>query len=46
MSIWIVMRNGEVDEVFDSAEAAAHHALQLSRKWSRTSIFQREVKSL
>ena len=44
--IYIVLKNGDVDEVFSTREAAEHHARQLNRKWSITEIVEREVKEI
>ena len=46
MTVWIVMRNGKVDEVFDNETAALAHKEALTRKWALTEIVQKEVKSL
>jgi dsDNA-binding SOS-regulon protein len=46
MTIWVVLRNGGVDEVFDTRAAAEHHAKMLNKTWSITCILEREVKSL
>jgi hypothetical protein len=37
MTVWVVLRNGNVDEVFDSYLSARHHQQQLTKLWaSRT----------
>lgn len=50
MIIWIVFQNGvisdETIEVFDSLEAAKHHAKMLNKKWNITQIIKKEIKSL
>jgi predicted nucleotide-binding protein len=46
MTVWIVMRSGKVDEVFDNEAAALAHKEALTRKWALTEIIQKEVKSL
>lgn len=46
MTVWIVMRNGKVDEVFDDEEAAKNHRKNLTRKWALTELIEKEVKSL
>lgn len=46
MMIYIVTRNGEVDEVFDSLEAAKHHATQLRRRWNLTEVIERQVNTI
>lgn len=43
MIVYIVLRNGEVDEVFSSWEAAQNHAANLTRKWNLTKIIERIV---
>lgn len=44
MTVWIVLRNGQVDEVFDNPEAAANHYNNLLRKWNLVKILMKEVK--
>lgn len=44
--VWIVLKNGKVDEVFDSEAAALAHRDNLTRKWSLTEVVRAEVKSL
>jgi hypothetical protein len=46
MTIWIVMKNSKVDEVFDSAEAARDHQKNLTKRWSLSEIIEKEVKSI
>ncbi len=46
MTVFIVEKNGKIDEVFDNLTAARHHRDMLTRKWNLTSIIEREVKSL
>ncbi len=46
MKVWIVLKNGKIDEVFDNEDAAIHHKKQLIRKWSLTDIVEKEVLSL
>lgn len=46
MSVWIVLRNDKVDEVFSTREAAEHHAKALTKKWAITEIIEKEVKEL
>lgn len=46
MNVWIVLRNGKVDEVFDNEVAANAHRNALTKKWAITDIIQKEVKSL
>lgn len=45
-TVWIVLKNGKVDEVFSDEVAAAHHAKQLNKKWSLTEVVEREVKAI
>ena len=40
------MRNGKVDEVFDSEEAATLHRKNLQKQWNLTEIISKEVKLL
>jgi hypothetical protein len=44
MTVWIVLKNGKVDEVFDDPYMAEAHCKNL--KWSITRIVEKEVKRL
>jgi hypothetical protein len=44
--VWIVMRNGKVDEVFSREEAAKEHQRNLVKKWAITKIIKKELKSI
>jgi len=44
--VFIVMKNGKVDEVFSSFEAAKDHRKALAKKWSLTEVIPKEVKTL
>lgn len=44
--VWIVLKNGEVDEVFGDEATARHHAAQLNRRWNITQVIQRAVRSV
>jgi hypothetical protein len=44
--IYIVVKNGKVDEVFSTREAAELHRKNLTKKWSLSEIVEREVKEL
>jgi hypothetical protein len=46
MTVWIVLKNGVVDEVFDNAPAAIAHRQNLIKKWNITKIIAKEVKSI
>jgi hypothetical protein len=46
MTVYIVLRNGKVDEVFFDAAAAKAHADNLIRKWNMVEIVERDVKEL
>ena len=46
MTIWIVTRNGVVDEVFDNQIAALNHQKNLTNRWNITNIVEKELKSL
>lgn len=41
--VYIVLKNGKVDEVFGNRAAAERHAKNLNKKWSITEIVEREV---
>lgn len=43
-TVWIVLRNGKVDEVFGSREAAQHHSKSLLHKWNLTEVVEKEIK--
>lgn len=45
MTVWIVLKNGKVDQVFDNETSAIHHHNSLIKKWSITEIIKKEVKS-
>lgn len=44
--VWIVMKNGKVDEVFSNEASARNHAENLNRKWNLTEIIRRDIKHL
>lgn len=44
--VYIVLKNGKVDEVFSNREAAENHRKNLMRKWSLTEIVEKELKEL
>lgn len=46
MTVWIVLKNGKVDEVFYSEEAAALHCKNLTKRWNLTEIIAKEVELL
>ena len=46
MTVWIVMKNGKVDAVFDTELAAVTHQKNLTRKWNLSAIVQKEVYTL
>jgi hypothetical protein len=46
MRVFIVTRNGQVDEVFDHLTPAEHHRAMLTKKWAIAEIIEREIKSL
>lgn len=46
MVVFIVLKNGKVDEVFFDLAAAKNHQKNLIQKWSITEIIEKEVKSL
>lgn len=46
MTVYIVMRNGNVDAVFDNENAAIDHCANLLKKWNIAVIYAREVQSL
>lgn len=46
MTVYVVMCNGRLSEVFDNEEAARHHSRQLMSRWNMTEVLVREVRSL
>lgn len=46
MTVWIVLRNGKVDEVFDNRPAAVAHQTNLTKKWALTDLIEKEVKAI
>jgi len=44
--VYIVLKNGKVDEVFSNREAAELHKKNLVKKWSLTDIIEKEIKDL
>ncbi len=44
--VYIVMKNGRVDEVFSSKEMAEHHKKQLISKWNLVEIIEKQVKDI
>lgn len=46
MTVWIVLRNGKVDAVFDNQWSAIHHRAMLTKKWALTEIVEQRVLSL
>lgn len=42
--VYIVLKNGKVDEVFTNREAAENHQKNLNKKWSLSEIIEKEVK--
>jgi len=44
--VYIVLRNGSVDEVFDNLISAQHHVKALTKLWSLTKIIEKEVKRI
>lgn len=44
--VWIVLKNGKVDEVFDNEPAARLHAKNINRRWNLTDVIVKEVKSI
>lgn len=43
MTVFIVIKNGEVDAVFSSRDAAENHKRNLTKQWSLSSIIERTV---
>lgn len=43
MTVYIVFKNGSIDEVFYNEESAKEHAKNLNKKWSITEIVAKQV---
>jgi len=46
MTVYVVLKNGNLDEVFSNEASALHHAKQLNKKWAIVAIVEKEVKEL
>ena len=46
MLVYIVLRNGNVDAVFDNEKAAIHHRDMLVLRWAITSIHEYYVNEI
>ena len=46
MIVYIVLRNGKVDAVFDNLKAAENHHDNLNRLWALSDILTFEVSSI
>lgn len=44
--VYIVLKNGKVDEVFSNREAAELHRKNLVKKWNIAEIVEKEIKEL
>lgn len=44
--VYIVLKNGKIDEVFSNREAAENHRKNLTKKWSLSEIVEREVQDI
>jgi hypothetical protein len=43
--VYVVLRNGAVDEVFDNVSAAELHKANLLKKWNLVEIVQKVLKT-
>lgn len=46
ITIWIVMKNGKVDEVFDNFTSAVNHKKNLTGVWALTELIEKKVCSI
>lgn len=46
LTVWIVMRNGEVDEVFSNEPAAIRHQRNLVSIWAISEIIEKTVNEI
>lgn len=46
MTVWIVTRNGKVDEVFSNEAAAKTHRDNLRNLWNIAEIIEKEVQDI
>ena len=46
MTVYVVLKNGNLDEVFSNVASALHHAKQLHKKWAIVAVIKKEVKEL
>jgi hypothetical protein len=46
MKVWIVVKNGKIDAVFDNEEAAINHRKNLTRGWNLSEIVEKVVYTL
>lgn len=46
MKVWIVIKNGKIDAVFDNEQSAINHKKNLTRGWNLTDIVEKEVYTL
>jgi hypothetical protein len=46
MKVWIVLKNGKIDAVFDNEEAATNHRKNAIRGWNITEIIEKVVYTL
>jgi len=42
--VWIVLRNGKIDAVFNTEASAFHHQKQLQKKWNVAEVVCHEVR--
>jgi hypothetical protein len=45
MRVYIVLKNGMVDEIFDLYHCAVKHCEHLQKKWNITKIIERNLNS-
>lgn len=46
MKVWIVVKNGKIDAVFDNEESAINHRKNLTRGWNLSEIVEKVVYTL
>lgn len=46
MQVWIVLKNGKVDEVFSNEASARNHARNANKRWSIAEVITRWINDL
>jgi hypothetical protein len=46
MTVYVVICNGNLDEIFADRDSAEHHAAMLLKKWNIVRVFEKIVHSI